>query len=88
MSFHSLQIQDLSATQFDALIARLGHYDGLSLTPDGNGVKVAGDGLSGRLVHDPAANILGVELQQIPATLTPGNVVGRLYDEIHCSHCA
>lgn len=82
MSFRNVQIQDLSASDFDALVARLRHYDGLSLAPDGNGFKATGDGGLGRLVHDPATNTLTVELHEISSPMTPGLALGRLYDEI------
>ena len=86
MSLCGVQIQNVSAAKFDALTARLGHYEGLSLTKDGNGCNVVAEGLCGRLVHDPASNTLSVELEQIPGIITPGDVIGRLYDEIHCSN--
>lgn len=86
MSFHNVQIHDLPAPKFDVLMARLNQFEGLSVTQDGNGYKVSGDGLSGRIAHDAGSNVLQIELEQIPTLLTPGDIVGRLYDEILSSH--
>ena len=86
MIFHNVQVHDLPAPKFDVLMERLSHFEGLSITPDKNGYTVSGDGLSGRIAHDATNNVLQIELQQIPTLLTPGDVVGRLYDEILSSH--
>ena len=84
MNKHNLktfQVQGLSADQYQALLERVGHH-GLTVTSSGNEHYVAGQDLAGTFCHTPAANTMTVELHQIPAIVTPGQIVGRLYDEI------
>ncbi len=81
MSFHTLQIHGLSANKFKGLMDRLGHH-GLVSTPDSKGLKIVGQDLACHLSHDPATRTLTVEIHQVPTLVTPGHLLGRLYDEI------
>ncbi|MDD2658052.1 MAG: hypothetical protein PHY54_00010 [Methylococcales bacterium] len=80
-NFNVFQIQGLSAEKFKSLIEQLSHFE-LTVTSTGKGYSVAGHDLVGILSHDPSSNILTVELHQVPTLVTPGHIVGRLYDQI------
>ena len=78
---NTICISGLSAVNFKKLATQLGHL-GLDATLTDKGCNVTGLNLSGTLVHDPSTDTLTVQMHQIPPEVTPGYVLGRLYDEI------
>jgi hypothetical protein len=80
-SFNPIQISGLSAARVNRLAEQLGHL-GLTVTGTDQGYSVIGQDLAGNLNHNPSTDTLTVELHQVPTVVTPGHVLGRLYDEI------
>lgn len=80
-SFKPIQISGLSTAKVSRLVEQLGHW-GLTVTSTDQGYTVIGQDLAGNLSHDPSTDTLTVELHQVPPVVTPGQIVGRLYDEI------
>jgi hypothetical protein len=84
MNIHDLkpiQISGVSAAKLKRLVEQLGHL-GLAVTSSDQGYHVTGQDLAGDLSHDSATDTLTVALHQVPPVVTPGQIVGRLYDEI------
>ena len=80
-SLNAVQISGLSDAKFKCLVDRLGNL-GLTVTLTDNRCNVTGQDIAGSLSHDPSTETLTVELNQFPSVVTPGHLLGRLYDEI------
>jgi hypothetical protein len=80
-SFNAIQISGVTADKFKTLVEQLGHL-GLTVASAGDGYKVSGPDIAGSLAHNSSTNTLTAELHQFPGIVTPGHLVGRLYDAI------
>ena len=80
-SLKPIHISELSAAKYKCLVERLGHL-GLTISLTDNGCNVIGRDIAGSLNHNPSTNTLTVKLDEFPGVVTPGYLLGRLYDEI------
>ncbi len=76
----SITVAGVSRVQYAALRKHLQEHHDIVVSTSPGRAGLQGPQLSGWLLHDEGANTLQVEIDQHPQLVSPGHLIGQLYD--------
>jgi hypothetical protein len=82
IQFHPVEILEVSQDMFDELLEQLRDYYDLKVTSQDGHNLVAGRGVEGTIEYHPDRKALRLQLDSLHDLVTPGYLIGFLYDRL------